>query len=108
MKNIMKNINFKNTFVANNRSHSFTLTGNTLGQNAVQSYLGSNNCNADWLTIPCASNVGTLMPGSITCVDRLCGGTLNAEPSVIPTTIYSMFLFFLNNYRENIDYKNNN
>ncbi|XKL69665.1 hypothetical protein PGB90_007434 [Kerria lacca] len=74
---------------ANNRSHSFTLTGNTLGQNAVQSYLGSNNCNADWLTIPCASNVGTLMPGSITCVDRLCGGTLNAEPSVIPTTIYS-------------------
>lgn len=74
---------------ANNRSHSFTLTGNTLGQNAVQSMADSSNCNTDWLIIPCSENLNTLLPRSSNCVDRLCGGTLSAEPSTTSSTIIS-------------------
>ena len=82
-------------FIVNNRSHSFTLTGNTLGQNSVASSVGSvggNACNMDWLIIPCASNVGKLSGGQSTCVDRLCGGTLNSDVSTIPATIYSTYV----------------
>ncbi|XP_065218295.1 uncharacterized protein LOC135844112 [Planococcus citri] len=76
----------------NNRTHSFSLTGNTVGQNSVASSVGSvggNACNMDWLIIPCVSNVGKLNNGQSTCVDRLCGGTMNADISTIPATIYS-------------------
>lgn len=80
--------------IVNNRSHSFTLSGNTLGQNSVASSVGSvggNACNMDWLIIPCVTNVGKLNNGQSTCVDRLCGGTLNADISTIPATIYSTY-----------------
>ncbi|XP_046659154.1 uncharacterized protein LOC124353265 [Homalodisca vitripennis] len=77
----------------NNRTHSFTLTGNTLGQNAVTSMIGGvgpNSCNTDWLIIPCTSNVGRVPSSTSTgCVDRLCGGTLNSEVSTFPATVYS-------------------
>jgi hypothetical protein len=77
-------------FPANNRTHAFTLSGNTQGQNAVSSAtgtLGGNPCNADWLIIPCAANIGRT--GQSTCVDRICGGTLNAEISITPTSVIS-------------------
>jgi len=77
-------------FPANNRTHAFTLSGNTQGQNAVSSgtgTLGGNACNADWLIIPCASNIGRT--GLPTCVDRICGGTFNTEISTTPATIIS-------------------
>ena len=81
----------------NNRTHSFTLSGNTLGQNPVTSMVGGvgpNACNADWLIIPCASNVGRVNTGTAsTCVDRICGGTFNSEVSVTPATVYSKYLF---------------
>ncbi|XP_054289374.1 uncharacterized protein LOC129004772 [Macrosteles quadrilineatus] len=77
----------------NNRTHSFTLTGNTLGQNSVTSMIGGvgpNSCNTDWLIIPCTSNVGRMItPATPGCVDRLCGGTLNSEVSIMPATVYS-------------------
>ncbi|XP_026683401.1 uncharacterized protein LOC103514711 [Diaphorina citri] len=73
---------------ANNRSHAFTITGNTLGQNPVASSIGS-QCNMDWLVIPCTSNVGRINAGVSTCVDRLCGGTLNTESSTVLATVYS-------------------
>lgn len=76
----------------NNRSHSFTLSGNSLGQNALTSMVGSTgpqSCNMDWLIIPCASNVGRVNNGQSQCVDRICGGTFNSEVSTIPSTVYS-------------------
>jgi len=78
----------------NNRTHSFTLSGNTQGQNAISSgtgTLGPNFCNEDWLIIPCATNVGrTDTPA---CVDRICGGTLNTEISTTPATIISKDIY---------------
>ncbi|XP_050422761.1 uncharacterized protein LOC126834697 [Adelges cooleyi] len=77
----------------NNRSHAFTLTGNTLGQNAVQANVGSvgsSPCNSDYLVIPCVSNKqGPVASGMNTCVDRLCGGTLSTDYTTIPTAIIS-------------------
>lgn len=77
----------------NNRSHAFTLTGNTLGQNPVQANVGSvgsSPCNSDYLIIPCVSSKqGPVASGMNTCVDRLCGGTLNTDYSTIPTTVMS-------------------
>lgn len=94
-------------FVVNNRSHAFTLTGNTLGQNSVPSAVGSSNaCNTDWLIIPCASNVGKVNNGQSTCVDRICGGTLNTDISTIPATIYSAYcLWFMIMVLGNCDYR---
>nr|XP_018903764.1 PREDICTED: uncharacterized protein LOC109034848 [Bemisia tabaci] len=88
----------------NNRSHAFTLTGNTLGQNPVASQLGStgpNSCNMDWLVIPCTSNTGRISTSQTTCVDRLCGGTLSAEISTIASTIYSNVRPFRISYHTN-------
>lgn len=59
---------------------------------------GSNACNADWLIIPCASNVGRVNAGTAAaCVDRLCGGTFNTEVSVTPATIYSEYTYLFAN-----------
>ncbi|KAJ9583664.1 hypothetical protein L9F63_021994, partial [Diploptera punctata] len=74
----------------NNRTHAFTLSGNTQGQTAVSSStgtLGPNSCNADWLIIPCATNVGRT--GLPACIDRICGGTFNTEISTTPSTVIS-------------------
>jgi len=74
----------------NNRTHAFTLSGSTQGQNAVSSStgtLGPNSCNTDWLIIPCATNVGRT--GLPACIDRICGGTFNTEISTTPATVIS-------------------
>ncbi|XP_025423759.1 uncharacterized protein LOC112693075 [Sipha flava] len=77
----------------NNRSHAFTLTGNTLGQNPVQANVGSvgsSPCNSDYLIIPCVSSKqGPVTSVTNTCVDRLCGGTLNTDYTTIPNTLIS-------------------
>ncbi|XP_043486352.1 uncharacterized protein LOC122513896 isoform X2 [Polistes fuscatus] len=59
------------------RSNAFTLTGNTQGTQ-IASMTGA-ACQTDYLMIPCAINAGRTPSMSITCVDRLCGGTFNAE-----------------------------
>jgi len=77
-------------FPANNRTHAFTLSGNTQGQNVVSSStgtLGPNSCNTDWIIIPCATNVGR--NGPPTCVDRICGGTFNTDISTTPVSVIS-------------------
>ncbi|CAL7941194.1 unnamed protein product [Xylocopa violacea] len=58
-------------------SNAFTLTGNTQSTQ-IASMTGA-ACQSDWLTIPCASNIGRLPTTMMTCVDRICGGTFNAE-----------------------------
>ncbi|XP_034232015.1 uncharacterized protein LOC117639989 [Thrips palmi] len=79
------------TDTINNRTHSFTLSGNTQGQTPLSSMTGSAQCNADWLVIPCVNNVGrvSMGPATSTCVDRLCGGTLSAEIGTTPSTVFS-------------------
>lgn len=59
------------------RSNAFTLTGNTQGTQIASMTAAA--CQTDWLTIPCASNLGRLPTAMMTCVDRICGGTFNAE-----------------------------
>lgn len=59
------------------RNNAFTLTGNTQGTQ-IASMTGA-MCQTDWLMIPCAINVGKSPSMSTTCVDRLCGGTFNAD-----------------------------
>ncbi|XP_012279434.1 uncharacterized protein LOC105699195 [Orussus abietinus] len=59
------------------RISTFTLSGNTMTQQ-VPSMTGT-ACQADWLMIPCASNLGRLSTAPMTCVDRICGGAFNAE-----------------------------
>ncbi|KAK2576364.1 hypothetical protein KPH14_005713 [Odynerus spinipes] len=59
------------------RSNAFTLTGNTQGTQ-IASMTGA-ACQTDWLMIPCATNAGRPPSMMTTCVDRLCGGTFNAE-----------------------------
>ncbi|KAF2898844.1 hypothetical protein ILUMI_07331, partial [Ignelater luminosus] len=75
----------------NNRTQSFTLSGNT--NNAVQAMVGSvgnaNFCQADFLVIPMAMNVGRPVTGPSSTVDRICGGTLAADVTLNPTTIRS-------------------
>ena len=75
----------------NNRSHSFALTGNTLGQNAVSSMVDANACSTDWLVIPCMENVDALESRTTGagCVDRICGGTLSARQSATSSVISS-------------------
>lgn len=78
----------------NNRSRAFTLSGNS--NTAVQAMVGSspppNGCNADWLGIPCATNVGRPPNANVGCVDRICGGTFSAEISLMPSTVMSKLI----------------
>ncbi|XP_020295651.1 deleted in malignant brain tumors 1 protein-like [Pseudomyrmex gracilis] len=60
------------------RSNAFTLTGNT--QNTQIASMTGVSCVTDWLSIPCATNLGRIPTTPLMCVDRLCGGTFNAEP----------------------------
>lgn len=59
------------------RNNAFTLTGNT--QNTQIVSMTGASCLTDWLSIPCAINSGRMPSMSLICVDRLCGGTFNAE-----------------------------
>ncbi|KAF0749130.1 Uncharacterized protein FWK35_00029879 [Aphis craccivora] len=89
------------TKVMNNRSHAFTLTGNTLGQNnPVQDVWAALDRvrvpNFDYLIIPCVSSKqGPVASGMNTYVDGLCGETLNTDYSTIPTTVMRMTLYNL-------------
>lgn len=77
--------------LVNNRSQSFTLSGNT--NNAIQAMVGStgtgNFCQADYLIIPMATNVGRPATGQASNVDRICGGTLSADVTLISTPVRS-------------------
>lgn len=74
-----------------NRSRSFTISGNS--NTAVTSMVGAtgspNGCINDWLLIGCA-RVADRLPQSNICEDRLCGGTFNAEVSMMEKTVTSM------------------
>lgn len=91
---ILLYFNICNIVAVNNRTQSFTLSGNTA--NAIQAMVGSvgtaNNCPADYVIIPCASNVGRVSTVGPPCVDRLCGGTFGAEVSLIPATVMSKLI----------------
>ncbi|KAM3969070.1 uncharacterized protein ACR2FA_003721 [Aphomia sociella] len=75
----------------NNRSRSFTISGNSNGPvNAmIGSGAGPNNCANDWLLVPCAANVGRIQPAQALCTDRICGGTFSADLSMQPSTVLS-------------------
>ncbi|KAG5869495.1 hypothetical protein JTB14_013568 [Gonioctena quinquepunctata] len=49
----------------------------------------ANFCQADYLIIPMASNVGRPAIGPTITVDRICGGLLAADVTLIPTTVKS-------------------
>lgn len=49
----------------------------------------SNFCQADYLIIPMASNVGRPVTGPSANVDRICGGVLSADVTTTPTTVRS-------------------
>ncbi|KAK4877277.1 hypothetical protein RN001_009783 [Aquatica leii] len=75
----------------NNRTQSFTLSGNS--NNAVVAMVGStgsaNFCQADFLVIPMAMNIGRPPAAPMTTVDRICGGTFSAEVNIMPATVRS-------------------
>lgn len=83
-------------FSAHNRSQSFTLSGNS--NNAVQAMVGStgssNFCQNDYLIIPMATNVGRPVTGNSANVDRICGGVLSADVTLISTPVRSKFCLF--------------
>ncbi|CAD7082808.1 unnamed protein product [Hermetia illucens] len=74
----------------NDRSRSFTLSGNS--NTAVMAMVGSgasgqpNSCPNDWLLIGCM-RVADRVPVSTACEDRVCGGTFNAEVSSVSRTV---------------------
>ncbi|GAB0099803.1 uncharacterized protein DMENIID0001_156900 [Sergentomyia squamirostris] len=76
----------------NNRSRAFTLSGNS--NILVPAMVGSgsqnvpNSCPNDWLMIGCA-RVADRQPASLTCEDRICGGTFNAEVNSVERTVSS-------------------
>ncbi|KAJ8982677.1 hypothetical protein NQ317_017667 [Molorchus minor] len=76
----------------NNRSQSFTLSGNS--NNRVAAMIGStgssNFCQADYLIIPMATNVGRPVTGPLSSVDRICGGVLSADVTLTPTTVRTL------------------
>ncbi|KAF5288249.1 hypothetical protein FQA39_LY04017 [Lamprigera yunnana] len=73
----------------NTRSQSFTLTGNS--SMAIPAMVGStgtaNFCQNDYLIIPMASNAGRPATMPTMTVDRICGGTFNAEVNIAPSTV---------------------
>lgn len=74
------------------RSNAFTLTGNTQATQ-IASMTGT-ICQTDWLTIPCAFNTGRLPTNMMTCIDRICGGTFNAEnQNLNASSIISKYIF---------------
>ncbi|XP_075230314.1 uncharacterized protein LOC142329526 [Lycorma delicatula] len=72
----------------NNRSQSFTLTGNTSGQNEVAGSV-SMGCMADWLAIPCLTNNDRTAAANGMCFDRICGGTLTTDSSTTQSPVLS-------------------
>lgn len=85
------NLFANNIFSVDGRNQSFTLSGNS--NNAVQAMVGStgtaNFCQADYLIIPMAMNIGRTTTGIPSSVDRICGGVLSADITLQPTSIRS-------------------
>lgn len=83
----------------NNRSRSFTLSGNSNMQ--VSAMVGSgqtpNSCINDWLLIGCA-RVADKIPLQTICEDRICGGTFSAEIGLIEKTVTSKNFFWLSGF----------
>ncbi|XP_055840789.1 uncharacterized protein LOC129908368 [Episyrphus balteatus] len=86
----------------NNRSRSFTISGNS--NTPVMSMVGSgttqvqtNTCPNDWLLIGCI-RVADRVPPANACEDRVCGGTFNAEVSpdqkTVQTSVRPFRLYF--------------
>lgn len=90
----------------NNRSRSFTLSGNS--NTEVLTMVGSggptggnpNSCSNDWLLVGCA-RISDQQPISPTCEDRICGGVFSATVGNVPRTVTSSIrpfrLFFHTN-----------
>ncbi|XP_011179810.1 uncharacterized protein LOC105210499 [Zeugodacus cucurbitae] len=76
----------------NNRSRSFTISGNS--NNPTGSMVGGgtqvtqNTCINDWLLIGCMRSVDRIPPLAA-CEDRVCGGTFSAEVGTIQRTVQS-------------------
>lgn len=76
----------------NNRSRSFTLSGNS--NTPVMSMVGGgsssspNACNNDWILIGCARVADKMSPNGM-CEDRICGGIFNAEINTMERTVIS-------------------
>ncbi|GLV46660.1 uncharacterized protein CBL_11497 [Carabus blaptoides fortunei] len=89
----------------NNRSQSFTLSGNSaLAVQAMVGSQGANSCPSDYIIIPCASNVGRAVNAVPACQDRLCGGTFGAEVSLNPATVQSTVKpFRINFHTDNVE-----
>ncbi|KNC33110.1 hypothetical protein FF38_04686 [Lucilia cuprina] len=74
----------------NNRSRSFTISGNT--NNPVGTMVGGgtqvtqNTCIQDWLLIGCMRSADRIPPLSA-CEDRVCGGTFSAEVGMVQKTV---------------------
>lgn len=85
---------YEDILAANNRSRSFTLSGNS--NTVVNAMVGGgtagtpNACTNDWLLMGCVRVADRLTP-SPTCEDRLCGGALNVEVSPLDRTVTSKF-----------------
>ncbi|XP_061394015.1 uncharacterized protein LOC133329555 [Musca vetustissima] len=76
----------------NNRSRSFTLSGNS--NNPTGTMVGGgtqvtqNACIQDWLLIGCMRSADRIPPQSA-CEDRVCGGTFSAEVGMVQKTVQS-------------------
>lgn len=83
-------LNFFCFFLENNRSRSFTISGNS--NNPTGSMVGGgtqvtqNACINDWLLIGCMRSVDRIPPLAA-CEDRVCGGTFSAEVGTIQRTV---------------------
>lgn len=84
--------------VVNNRTRSFTISGNP--GVATASVVGSagqggpNTCSADWLLIGC-SRIADKVPASMTCEDRICGTYFSAESGTTQRTVTSKWFYVL-------------
>ncbi|KAF2367174.1 CUB domain [Trinorchestia longiramus] len=94
------------TDAVNTDSESFTVTGSSTSSGEV----GANNCNNDWLTIPCLSE-NSLDPFS-NCQDRICGGAFSITGNNVDEILYSFVrpfnIFYHTNGVEENDGDTNN
>lgn len=69
------------------RSNVFSLTGNT--QTGQPVAIVGQNCQTDWLMIPCAMSLGRMPNTPFTCIDRICGGSFNTDSVMNSSTVVS-------------------
>lgn len=73
------------------RSNVFSLTGNT--QTGQPVAIVGQNCQTDWLMIPCAMSLGRMPNTPFTCIDRICGGSFNTDSVMNSSTVVSKSFF---------------